>query len=298
MIRNSLEMQPLTINLPDGHQTVVQLHSPIDKSQGLIIFIPALGVSVDYYKDFAKQLTNSGFTFAAIEMRGMRHSSLQDARRDNFGYKEILETDLSTVVPLLIERYPKLNVWLCGHSLGGQLALLHASSLIKNGYQSRVRGIVLIAGGSNHYQSLPSLLKRCKRYLGINAIRSVNAILGYFPGHILGFGGRQPKNLISDWTYEGLKGRYQIRNTEIDYNKLLESLSLPVLFISIEGDLLVPKSSAERLASKLPLAEVSKVELTSREYSNHVLDHFRWSKYPKPIVDITTNWLVDLKRQS
>lgn len=289
-------MQQITINLPDGHQTVVQLYSPIDTNQGLIIFIPALGVSVDYYKNFAMQLTSNGFTFAAIEMRGMPHSSLRDVRRNNFGYNEILEIDLATVVPLLIERFPKLNVWLCGHSLGGQLALLYASSSLKGVHNSNVQGIVMIAAGSNHFHSLPSLSKRYTRYLGIRTIRSVNAILGYFPGHILGFGGRQPKNMILDWTYEGLKGRYRICNTNKDYNKLLETLPLPVLFISIEGDLLVPKSSASRLSSKLLFATVTEIELTSGEYSRHILDHFRWSKYPKPVVDITINWLANLKR--
>lgn len=275
-----------TINLPDNAHTQVHWVEQGDVNKGVILFLPALGVSVDYYKPLAEHWAQRGFAIALIESRGMRYSSIKDVKRENFGYKEVLDFDLATIIPELCQRKLHLPVWLCGHSLGGQFALLHASEK-----PSKLAGVILIAAGSNHYATLPTTITRFKRRFGIRMVRIINEVLGYFPGHKLEFGGRQPKNLIKDWTFEGLKGRYQICGSNRDFDQLLAQLELPVLLISLFGDTLVPKTSADPLAQKLSKASVTQVELIARDYGLAVFSHFKWAKSPEPVLDYVDQWL-------
>jgi predicted alpha/beta hydrolase len=275
-----------TINLPDNTQTQVCWVEKGKASKGVILFLPALGVSIDYYKSLAELWSQRSFAIALVESRSMRYSLIEDVKLENFGYKEVLDVDLATIIPALCQRRPNLPVWLCGHSLGGQFALLHASEKL-----SKLAGLILIAAGSNHYATLPTSSTRWKRRVGIRLIRVINGLLGYFPGHKLGFGGRQPKNMMKDWTFEGLKGRYLVCGSNKDYNQLLARLELPILMISLSGDPLVPKSSADVLADKLLDASVTQVELIAKDYGLAAFNHFKWAKKPEPVLDAIEQWL-------
>src|SRR5262249_6780268 len=145
--------------------------------------------------------------------------------------------------------------------------------------------VILIAAGANFYASLPSRQSRLKRYLGIRLVRFVNATLGYFPGDKLGFGGRQPRKMIDDWTFQGPKGQYRIIGDETDCDSALESLDLPVLFLSFSGDVLVPQSCAKFLAAKLRQADVLMIELGSKNDGVPGLHHYRWVRNPEPVLN-------------
>src|SRR5688572_15184048 len=134
-----------------------------------------------------------GFDVGLIEARGMKQSSVRDVRTSNFGYREVLTVDVPAVLPALQREFPKQPLLLAGHSLGGQFALLHASRF------GRADAVLLVAGGSNYYGSMPKGL-RTKRQLSLNVARGLARVLGYFPGDKLKFGGRQPRNLMLDWT--------------------------------------------------------------------------------------------------
>ncbi|MFD2178029.1 alpha/beta fold hydrolase [Veronia pacifica] len=275
------------IDLPDFHQTEIHWNIPDSSPLGLIIFLPALGVSVDYYRDLAKRWSTKGYVIARIESRGMRHSSINNVRKENFGYREVLEIDLATIVPVICQRFEALPFWICGHSLGGQFALLHACN-----NNHKPSGAILVAAGSNYFNTLTNRFAVAKRYLEITAIKLVNQTLGYFPGHKLGFAGRQPQNLMADWYYEALDGEYSVRNSETDYNTLLKELNLPVLMISMSGDHWVPKSSADALANKLTVADITQIELTPPK-GERPFDHFSWVKSPQSVIDTATQWMSD-----
>ncbi|WP_161569542.1 alpha/beta fold hydrolase [Veronia nyctiphanis] len=284
-----MEVQKVT--LPDGHHTEVHWSHPPVQPQGVVILVSALGVSVDYYRGLVKQWSERGYIIARFESRGMRYSSVNDVINDNFGYREVLDVDMATIIPFITQQYPDLPVWLCGHSLGGQFALMYASDYLPN-----LEGVMLLAAGSNHFRTLKSSIAVTRRQLEIKAIRVVNQCMGYFPGHRVGFGGKQPKNLMADWSYEGLTGRYKVVNSDKDYNVLLKELALPVMMISFAGDHWVPKRSADRLAEKLIHCSVVQKEL-SYSWKSKPVDHFTWSKAPEQVLDAFEEWVASEKRK-
>lgn len=280
-------MRSENVNLPDGSSTVVEWFGETPTpAKALVVFLPALGVNVEYYRSLCEAWAERGYRVAAIEMRGMKQSSARDVKRNNFGYKEVLNVDLPTLVAKLANGASGEPVYLAGHSLGGQFALLYASRATH-----RVDGVILVAGGSNHFASVGSGLAQLKRWLGFWFIRSVGRLLGFFPGDKLGFAGRQPLNIMLDWSKEGLTGRYQIIGDTADYNAALAGFSKPVLLVSLSGDPLVPRTSADVLARKLKQSKVTQIELQARDHGLKVFSHFKWVRQPKPVLDPVDNWI-------
>src|SRR5262245_12660823 len=173
-----------------------------------------------------------GYRVATVELRGGKQSSVKDVRAHNFGYKEILNVDLASIVPRLRAEAAGQPFLLAGHSLGGQFALLYASR-----HPSEVDAVVLLASGSNYYRAMPRG-RRFTRHFGLRTVRAIDQLLRFFPGDRFGFGGRQPLNMILDWTQEALTGSYRVKGDAADYDHELEQLQMPVLMVSLQGDTL------------------------------------------------------------
>jgi predicted alpha/beta hydrolase len=276
-----LHQQPL--ELPDRAHTVVEWFGETSAAKGLVGFLPALGASVEFYRPMAEAWAGLGYCVATVELRGGKQSSIRDVRAHNFGYNEVLNVDLASIVPRLRAEAVGRPFLLAGHSLGGQFALLYAS-----GHPSQIDGVVLLAGGSNYYGAMPRG-HRLTRYLGLRSVRTIDQVLGFFPGDRLGFGGRQPYTMMLDWTHEALTGKYLVRGDAADYDRDLEQLEMPVLMVSLRGDALVPRPSADFLARKLTRAHVTQVEL--RPEAGGTYHHFRWVKQPAPILARVDDWV-------
>ena len=281
-------MRSQTCVLPDGATTVVEWHDEAGgPAKGVVAFVPALGVNAAFYRGLGEAWARRGWRVAVIEMRGMKQSSVRDFRKNNFGYDEILSVDLPCLMKTLSDEAAGLPFFMAGHSLGGQFALLHAA----RGARHPVDGVVLIAGSSNHFATLGSWPKRLRRRAGFRVIRLVTALLGEFPGHKLGFGGRQPSRLMRDWSHEGLTGRYAALRDGTDLDGLLATAQLSVLALSLEGDALVPRTSAEALMKKLPRAKVTQLELRARDFGLNAFGHFSWVKGPEAVLAPVCDWL-------
>ena len=64
---------------------------------------------------------------------------------------------------------------------------------------------------------------------------------------------------------------------------------MPVLMVSLRGDALVPRPSADYLARKLTRARVAQIELLPEDGSSY--HHFRWVKQPAPILAQVDQWI-------
>jgi predicted alpha/beta hydrolase len=277
-------VKPQTFESSDRTRTVVEwFGEEAIPEKGLVVFLPALGTSVDSYRSMAKAWAGLGYRVATIELRGGKQNSVKDVRAHNFGYNEILNVDLASIVPRLRAEAAGQPFLLAGHSLGGQFALLYASR-----HPSEVDAVVLLAAGSNYYGAMPRG-ERFKRHFGLRAVRTIDQVLRFFPGDKLGFGGRQPLNMILDWTHEALTGRYRVIGNAADYDRDLGQLKAPVLMISLQGDTLVPKPSADYLARKLSQARITQIEL--RTEGGKVHQHFRWVTKPAPILAQVDQWI-------
>nr|WP_281381889.1 alpha/beta fold hydrolase [Conyzicola lurida] len=250
------------------------------------MFLPALGVPLHYYRPLLAEWASRGYRLSGLELRGMPQSSTSDVRANDFGYNHALALD----IPAAVEQLEPGPFLLVGHSLGGQLALLYAAA-----HPDRVRAVVTIASGSTHHGAFPGAAARAKRRLQVGVVRGVTRTLGWFPGHVLRFGGRQPRTMMSDWGFEGAHGRFVLAGSDVDHEAQLADLRLPVLMLTLDGDPTVPRLSSDHLGARLRSAAVSTVHVDRAQNEGVAFDHFRWARRrPGAVLAPVAGWLDGL----
>jgi predicted alpha/beta hydrolase len=157
---------------------------------------------------------------------------------------------------------------LAGHSLGGQLVTLYAAR-----YQPTVVGIVQIACSSPYYRGFSGSRRR-SIYWGSFIIQTAAALLGYFPGRLFGFGGREARRLMNDWARIARYNVFNFEDDPFDYDGTLAALGCPVLALCFPSDTYAPLSAARQFTDKLPQNLLKLRMLEMPEFKG--TDHFNW----------------------
>lgn len=277
----------LTIASPDGAQHVATVFLPEAAHTPVFLCLPAMGVAAEYYLPFAAALAGRNLGAAALlDLRGQGRSSARARRGDDFGYREILELDLPQAVTALRRAFRGRPLYLAGHSLGGQLGLLCAA---RPGVQ--VDGLVLIAAGTAHWRDWHGA-SRWMAWAATAAIAASARALPWYPGHLFGFGGEQPRRLMRDWTRVARAGRYVPEGGDLDYAISARRLSLPILSLGIGGDPVAPPGARESLLAMAPQSVVTRAELEGVRAHRPWKRHFSWARAPHDVVAAIGTWLA------
>lgn len=265
----------------DGHRFPLRVFAPPGARAGLL-WVPALGVPAQKYDRFAAALAQAGVAVAVHEWRGIGGSALRARRGVDWGYAELLGQDLPASVAALD---PSLRWSFGGHSLGGQFAAMAAALS-----PSRCRGLVLAATGVPDARTFPAwervLISAFSRVLP-----PLTHAAGYYPGHRLGFAGREAGQLMRDWARTVRTGAYADYGTGRPLEERLRGLSLPVLALRFQHDWFVPEASLQGLVAKLGVGP-RQWELFDDARLGARSDHFRWMREPGAVAPVVARWLL------
>ncbi len=256
-----------------------------DAAAPVFICLPAMGVAASYYAPLAEALRGQGFHAVTADLRGIGTSSVRAGRHVDFGYHEMVEFDLPAIVAAVRGDLPGSEIFLLGHSLGGQLACLFAATR-----PEAVSGLVLIASCSVYHRGwrFPGNLV----LLGFQQLARLAALaLGHFPGGSLGFGGREARRLMGDWARQGLTGGYRVAGSERDFEALLARLELPLLAISFTDDPYSPREATDHLLAKMPAADATHLHRRPSELGAAKMGHFSWVKQAELLAPHLGKWL-------
>jgi predicted alpha/beta hydrolase len=275
---------PLTSK--DGAHSELIVVQPRDYPRDVIYWLPALGVSAKHYMPLAEAFAARGIAMALHEWRGIGSSDRRAGRRCDWGYRELLEADIPVGVAYAKTRWPKARLWMGGHSLGGQFACLYASL-----HPDEVAGITLIASGAPFWRCFPRrALIRCAYSLASPLAR----LVGHLPGRRIGFGGNEARGVIADWSYSGLTGRYRAKGMDVDIDRQLAELDVPLLALRLRDDWLVPQASLDWLLNKMPRSTRRVDVVTPERLDAQPADHFTWMKGPDPLAAQLVAWIGDV----
>lgn len=238
-----------------------------------LLWLPALGVPAQKYDSLATALARRGIPVAIHEWRGLASSSLRASRHCDWGYRELLHDDL----PATLQRLADDRDWLFGgHSLGAQLAAMLAAR-----HPDRCAGLALVAAGVPFPATFPP-----GRGLGLAALARLMPLLvaavGHFPGHRLGFAGREAARLMRDWAATARRGRYADYGDGTAMEELLGRVDVPVLGVTMAHDWMAPSASLAMLLAKLGGTRRS-LEVLDAAALGTAADHFRWMRRPDAV---------------
>ena len=249
------------------------------------IILPAMGTKARYYETFAARLNQEDYHVVIADWRGHGDFETKASRKNNFGYKELLQ-DIDALVNQIDEWLPNTQKMFIGHSLGGQLGSLYAAR-----FPDKVEALVLIASCSVYYKGWDGF-EATKIYIVVTLLPLIARLVGYFPGKQVGFAGREARQVMKDWAYNGISGIYSPKNDDFDYEKALARLSKDVLAISIDPDNMAPKKAVENLYHKYGDQEkVQHLHVGFKETNIEEINHFTWAKYPDYFVNAIKAWV-------
>jgi predicted alpha/beta hydrolase len=280
---NTPSLSVVPVLAKDGARSELMFVQPDNDPAHIVYWVPALGVPAKHYLPLAEAFAARGIAVALHEWRGIGSSDRRAGRQCDWAYRELLDTDIPAGIAETRARWPQANLWIAGHSLGGQLACLYASL-----HPDRVAGILLIASGSPYW--------RCFRFGTLLSIAYVLAsplawLVGYLPGRRLGFGGNEARGVIADWSRSGRTGRYSVDGMAVDFEERLHALDVPVLALRLRDDWLVPQPSLAWLLDKMPGTFQCVDIVTPERLDGQAADHFSWMKLPGALVAQLIDWM-------
>lgn len=250
-----------------------------------ILIMPAMGVPGGYYRPLAEALAGHGHPVVVGEQRGHGRSGVRPGRRVDFGYHDLLAEDWPAMVEATVAAFPGRRPILLGHSLGGQLGLIYAGR-----HPDAFSAIVLAAACSVHYPSYRGATGIAIRGYALFG-PGLAGLIGHFPGHWLGFAGREARGMIRDWGHEVMTGRYRLAGSPHDDEDALARITLPVLAMSLDTDRLAPRPAVDRLAAKLISARVDRQHWRAAELGDPAFNHFTWVRRPAVVAERIATWL-------
>lgn len=270
------------VRASDGHGFELIVRRP-EHPRAALLFVCAMGVEASYYTPFAEALSQQGVLVALCDLRGHGTSSLRPRRGVDFGYREIVELDMPSAVSAMKARLGNIPLHLGGHSLGGQLVMLHVAAA-----RPEIAGVVLVACAIPYYRNWHGKTRAWIRFAAV-LFPLAGLVLGYVPGDRLGFGGTEARTLMRDWSHNARTARYELIGSDVDYESALEALEVDLISVHVEGDEMAPPHAVDFMLVKVPHARGERVGAQLSEPKPGA--HFRWARDSADVVRAISGWI-------
>lgn len=248
------------------------------------LVLPAMGVAAGYYTPFAEALVAQDVTVAVADYPGHGESTPAISRRSTYGYRDLADEWLTATIDAVVERHPGRPVVLVAHSLGGQVAVAH---LARHAHPA-VRGLVTLGTATPYWRVYDRPLVTL---LQTQSVDVVSRVVGMWPGHRLGFGGRQPRPLMAEWSRFARHGRLEPEGSSA-YEAAMGSITLPALVIDLANDTLAPASAVDHFAAKLTGAQVQRLHFAKDPGApGRPVDHFSFARSPELIDEVVADFV-------
>ena len=118
--------------------------------------------------------------------------------------------------------------------------------------------------------------------IAIRVFHPLSQLIGYFPGNVIGFGGREARGVMKDWCKNGLSGQYSLLHSNFDYELALRQTKQEILCVTFTGDELATSKAAQNLYNKFhPTTKIQHLHLDAQELKLNKPYHFGWTKHPE-----------------
>lgn len=246
-----------------------------------ILLLPAMGTPASYYDTFTDTLLALGHDVVRVHWRDEdRHFP---RRHPDHGYAEVTEREVPDAAAFTRARLGSDPI-VIGHSLGGQIAPLSAAA------GGPYRGIVLLASGTNYWRGSGVLWALWLAFICCAFMPLAVRVFGFWPGGRFGFGGRQSKQMMLDWARLGRSGKFLPRGARIDHEAALAELELPVLALSVAGDIYVSRGAFDHLVGKLARCQVDREHWSASAHAHR--GHFNWTKTSHGPAPLIHDWIA------
>lgn len=182
-----------TITTKDGIILKGTLFTPKQVPKALVQINPGTATKTSFYIPYAKFLVENGYSVFLWNYRGFCESrDGQSLAKKDYRFSDIGRFDIPAVTGYLKDLYPKLPLYVVGHSAGGQQIGLSENNHL-------IDGLVAIAVSVGYYGFMPWHY-RVQAYFFFYLFGPLATLLtGYVPAKRFGFMEDLPRKIVREW---------------------------------------------------------------------------------------------------
>jgi len=285
-IKNNLMQETeIVIECEDGFKLIGSLFKPI-KIKSVIMIAPATGIKRQFYKAFAKYLSDHDFAVLTFDNRGIGQSKGVSINAPNLTLINWGVLDMTASLEYLKNEFPNMRYHLIGHSAGGQLV-----GLMKNAKDLTSMFNFGSSSGSLQYTKYPF---KFKSLFWLNFyIPMSNFLFGHVKSQWVGMGDPLPKQVGKEWTkWCNGKGYVNVDlNTKIKQH-LYDELSFDTLWVRAEDDDIANYENVKDMIRVYPKIKATIKTLSPKEYGFEDIGHMKFfSSKRSKLWNLAIEWL-------
>lgn len=296
MEQTSISSLPISIEATDGYllKGLCWRHAGRDHARPVVIINPATSVRCRYYSRFAAFLHANGFDVITYDYRGIGDSRPENLKGFDAGWIDWGRLDVEAALQYAGTHFPGQPIQVVGHSVGGFLVGLAASS-------HRVSRMFTM-GAQYAYWRDYARHKRIRMFFKWHVVMPLlTAAFGYFPGSRLGWLEDTPRGVVRDWTarhprFEDAWRDGALSLPEAERRALVERFAAvrgEVLALSMSDDEFGTVEAVRRLLGYYLNSPRTHLHLTPDAIGEQEVGHFAFfhSRFENSLWKIPLEWL-------
>lgn len=296
MEQTAISSLPISIAAMDGYMLkgFCWRHASRDHARPVVIVNPATSVRCRYYSRFAAFLHANGFDVVTYDYRGIGDSRPESLKDFDAGWIDWGRLDVEAMLQYASTHFPGQPIQVVGHSVGGFLIGLAASS-------HRVSRTFTM-GAQYAYWRDYARHKRIRMFLKWHLVMPLlTAAFGYFPGNRLGWLEDTPRGVVRDWTarharFEDAWRAGTLILPETERRALVERFAAmrgEMLALSMSDDEFGTVEAVRRLLGYYRSSPRTHLHLTPEALGEQEVGHFAFfhSRFEHSLWRIPLEWL-------
>ena len=263
------QFEALSIICKDGYELAARFYPAQGntKQEMPVLICPATGIIKQFYHHFAGWLADQGFDVMVFDFRGIGeslHGPLKNSRASIVQWGQL---DIPAAVDALLIKTNTQQVYLLGHSAGGQLI-----GIMPN--HSKVAKVIAVSGSTGHVKGLSGRTKILAPIMFKGIFPLARLTLGYGPTNAIGMGENLPKDVAREWAQFCSKPGYVInaigKTVKEDFHT---SIKIPVTVLWSSDDEIATHSNVKDLLRLYPNAKTNMIELKPSAFGHKNIGH-------------------------
>jgi predicted alpha/beta hydrolase len=257
------------IQARDGYELAATVYPPDPRrySGRVVILASGMGIQRGFYRRYASHLAAEGFPTVTFDYRGIGDSRPEKLRRFRARLQDWGDKDLAGVIDWAARVFPEADLYLVGHSVGGQIV-----GLADN--RDLVRGMVAITCQSAYWKHWKGR-DRLGVYLMWHVVMpTVPRLLGFFPSRYLGLGEDLPEGVARDWAWWGRHPHYLHGRVSEEIRQRYERFTGTLRVYSFTDDRYAPLTAVRGFLRLYPNAAHTHRAIAPRDLDLPSIGHF------------------------
>lgn len=258
----------------DGLALAATHYEPDGSANGRVVLITAgTGVKRGFYDRFARFLAGRGFAVLTLDYRGIGGSRPRTLRGFRARMRDWGELDLPATIDWLEARHPERELWMLGHSAGGQIV-----GLAPNNH--KLRGLLAVAAQSGYWRLWDAPRRYLYALLWYVVMPAATRLCGYFPSKLLGLGEELPAGVAREWARWCRDPQYMVDDAGLPLRPHFASFRAPILAYSFADDPFAPRRAVEELLRFYRNAPVTHRHVAPSDAGARAIGHFGFFREP------------------